>query len=104
MKLDADGVPEIVTGLSNGYMTVRRSDTGEVVFKRQFSSPIADLTVADYRMDPMNQVEQIVVCTEEGEVRAVASWAPPMARARPEPTSRCRPISTSIATISPSAT
>ena len=42
--------------------------TGEVLFKRQFDAPIADLVVADYRMDPMNAVEQIIVCTSEGEV------------------------------------
>jgi Bardet-Biedl syndrome 2 protein len=67
--LDADGVPELVSGLSNGSVVVRRDGSGEVLFKRSFAAAVADLVVADYRRDPMNAIEQIVVCAADGEVR-----------------------------------
>ena len=41
--LDGDGVPEVITGWSSGKVDVRRSKTGEVIFKDSFSSHIAGI-------------------------------------------------------------
>ena len=38
-----DGVPELVTGWSNGKIDVRDSRSGEVIFKDIFSSHIAGI-------------------------------------------------------------
>nr|BCL66089.1 Bardet-Biedl syndrome 2 protein [Volvox africanus] len=64
--LDGDGVPELISGWSNGRMEVRRADTGEVVYRDHLSCPVAAILRADYRNDGM---EQVVVCGVEGEVR-----------------------------------
>nr|BCL66158.1 Bardet-Biedl syndrome 2 protein [Volvox reticuliferus] len=62
--LDGDGVPELISGWSNGR--VRRADTGEVVYRDHLACPVAAILRADYRNDGM---EQVVVCGVEGEVR-----------------------------------
>ncbi|KXZ53986.1 hypothetical protein GPECTOR_5g1 [Gonium pectorale] len=64
--LDGDGLPELISGWSNGRMEVRRADTGEVVYRDHLSCPVAAILRADYRNDGM---EQVVVCGVEGEVR-----------------------------------
>lgn len=64
--LDDDGVPELVTGWSNGKVDARSDRTGEVVFKENLGSAIAGVLDADYRMDGK---QQLVVCSVEGEVR-----------------------------------
>ena len=48
--LDNDGVPELITGWSSGKIDARNSKTGEVVYKDTFSSPIAGIMTADYRL------------------------------------------------------
>ena len=53
-------------GWSNGKLDARNDRTGEVVFKDNFSHPIAGLTQGDYRMD--GRLE-LVACASEGEVR-----------------------------------
>ncbi|KAG2486168.1 hypothetical protein HYH03_015132 [Edaphochlamys debaryana] len=64
--LDGDGLPELISGWSNGRMEVRRADTGEVVYRDHLSCPVAAILRADYRNDGL---EQVVVCGVEGEVR-----------------------------------
>ena len=49
--LDADGVPELISGWSNGAINVRNESTGEVIYKDTFGSAIAGIVKADYRCD-----------------------------------------------------
>ncbi|KAJ8398586.1 hypothetical protein AAFF_G00421140 [Aldrovandia affinis] len=64
--LNADGVVELITGWSNGKIDARSNRTGEVIFKDNFSSSVAGVVEADYRMDGQVQL----ICTSvEGEVR-----------------------------------
>ena len=64
--LDADGVPELISGWSNGSVNVRNEGTGEVIYKDSFGSPIAGIVKADYRSDGH---ENIIICATDGEVR-----------------------------------
>lgn len=64
--LDADGVPELITGWSNGRVEVRKIDDGKLIYKDRFSNPIAHITVADYRMDKR---DEIIACAVDGEIR-----------------------------------
>jgi len=64
--LNGDGVPELVTGWSNGKVDARSDRTGEVVFKENLSTAIAGVVDADYRMDGK---QQLVVCSMDGEVK-----------------------------------
>lgn len=64
--LDGDGVPEIISGWTNGRVEVRKRDSGEVVHRDHLSCPISAILAADYRNDG---VQQVVVCGLEGEVR-----------------------------------
>ncbi|KAF5890839.1 Bardet-Biedl syndrome 2 protein, partial [Clarias magur] len=64
--LNGDGVVELITGWSNGKIDARSDRTGEVIFKDNFSSSVAGVVEADYRMDGQVQL----ICTSvEGEVR-----------------------------------
>ncbi|KAK3236701.1 hypothetical protein CYMTET_53174, partial [Cymbomonas tetramitiformis] len=64
--LDADGVPELISGWSNGKVEVRNNRTGEVVYRDHFTSAIAKLLTADYRNDGS---DQIMACGVDGEVK-----------------------------------
>jgi len=64
--LDGDGLPELISGWSNGRMEVRRAESGEVVYRDHLTSSISSIVRADYRNDG-NQ--QVIVCSIEGEVR-----------------------------------
>ncbi len=68
--LDCDGVPEVFSGWSNGLFTVRREETGEVLFKETMDAPVAGIVSSDYRMDGK---EEVMICSEAGEVRAYLS-------------------------------
>ena len=64
----ADGVPEVVSGWSDGALNVRCVGTGEVVCKDTFEggAGIAGIVKSDYRCDGN---ESLVVCGADGEVR-----------------------------------
>ncbi|XP_071460631.1 BBSome complex member BBS2 isoform X2 [Marmota flaviventris] len=64
--LNSDGVCELITGWSNGKVDARSDRTGEVIFKDNFSSAIAGVVEADYRMDGH---VQLICCSVEGEIR-----------------------------------
>jgi Bardet-Biedl syndrome 2 protein len=64
--INNDGVMEIISGWSNGSFNVRNSDNGEVLFRATLPSQVAGIVRADYRMD---EKEQLMVCTDTGEVR-----------------------------------
>ncbi|XP_041460099.1 Bardet-Biedl syndrome 2 protein homolog [Lytechinus variegatus] len=64
--LDGDGVPELITGWSNGKIDARSDRTGEVVFRDNLSSAIAGIVQGDYRMDGNME---LICCSNEGEVR-----------------------------------
>ncbi|NXU48862.1 BBS2 protein, partial [Turnix velox] len=64
--LNSDGVPELITGWSNGKVDARSDRTGEVIFKDNFASSIAGVVEGDYRMDGTTQ---LICCSVDGEVR-----------------------------------
>ena len=64
--LDGDGVPELVSGWSNGKVEVRMDRTGETVYKDTLSSAVASLQVADYRLDGK---EELIACGVNGELK-----------------------------------
>lgn len=64
--LDGDGVPEIISGWSNGRVEVRRLDTGAVTYRDHLGASVAAILRADYRGDGR---EVLVVCSTEGEVK-----------------------------------
>lgn len=59
--LDSDGVEELVTGWSNGKLEVRNDENGELVYKDKFSSGMAQVLKADYRMDNRDEVVALSV-------------------------------------------
>ncbi|CAH1270190.1 BBS2 [Branchiostoma lanceolatum] len=64
--LDSDGVPELITGWSNGKIDARSDRTGEVIFKDNFSVSLAGIVEGDYRMDGKTE---LICCAVDGEVR-----------------------------------
>eukprot|EP01061_Rhynchopus_euleeides_P013005 TRINITY_DN2281_c0_g2_i1.p1 TRINITY_DN2281_c0_g2~~TRINITY_DN2281_c0_g2_i1.p1 ORF type:complete len:725 (+),score=303.54 TRINITY_DN2281_c0_g2_i1:68-2242(+) len=64
--LDADGIPELVSGWENGKVEGRHDRTGEAVFRDSLPSSISALVVADYRMDGR---PCLVGCSYEGTIR-----------------------------------
>ncbi|KAK9814709.1 hypothetical protein WJX72_010246 [[Myrmecia] bisecta] len=64
--LDGDGIPELISGWSNGRMEVRSDATGEVIYKDILPCSISGIVRGDYRCDG---TDQIIVCSTEGEVR-----------------------------------
>lgn len=64
--INGDGLPEVISGWSNGSLNVRHCDTGEVICRATMSTSIAGMVRSDYRMDGR---EELVVCSEIGEVR-----------------------------------
>ncbi|XP_052802145.1 Bardet-Biedl syndrome 2 protein homolog [Mya arenaria] len=64
--LDSDGVPELITGWSNGKIDARSDRTGEVIFKDNFQNAVAGVVQGDYRHDGG---QQLICVSIEGEVR-----------------------------------
>ena len=64
--LDGDGMPELISGWSNGKIEVRNDHNGEVVYKDYFNSAIAGIVEADYRLD--GRVE-VICAAADGEIR-----------------------------------
>jgi Bardet-Biedl syndrome 2 protein len=68
--LDMDGNNEVFTGWSNGSFTVRRQETGEVIFKDSLDAPVAGIVSCDYRQTGS---QEVLLVSESGEVRAYMS-------------------------------
>ena len=43
--MDSNGTPELITGWSSGKIDIRRTKTGEVIFKDSFSSHVAGIVL-----------------------------------------------------------
>lgn len=63
--INDDGVPELITGWSNGKVDGRNIATGEVVFKCNLQHSIAGVLNCDYKLDGR---EQLICCSVEGDV------------------------------------
>lgn len=64
--LDNDGVPELVSGWSNGRLEVRSINDGQIIYKDMFESPVAAFVTADYRQGGK---DQLICCSLDGTVR-----------------------------------
>lgn len=64
--INADGVPEVVSGWSNGSFNARNDSTGETVYRGQLDTAISSIVVGDYRKDGK---EELIVCSANGEIR-----------------------------------
>lgn len=63
--LNADGVPEVISGWSNGLVSVRSIDNGDNLFKFNMGNSVASILRGDYRMDGK---EELIVCTTNGDI------------------------------------
>uniref|UniRef100_A0A0A9WZM5 Bardet-Biedl syndrome 2 protein n=2 Tax=Lygus hesperus TaxID=30085 RepID=A0A0A9WZM5_LYGHE len=68
--IDGDGIPELITGWSNGKVDARNIKTGDVVFHDILSHGIAGIIVGDY---VMSGKAQLIVCSTHGEIRGYDS-------------------------------
>jgi Bardet-Biedl syndrome 2 protein len=66
--INSDGVPEIISGWSNGKVEVRSQTTGEVLFREMMSSSVSAVMAADFRN---NGTDSLLVCGKDGEVISV---------------------------------
>ncbi|XP_073968440.1 BBSome complex member BBS2-like isoform X1 [Rhodnius prolixus] len=72
--IDGDGVPELITGWSNGKVDARNSRTGEVVFHDVLGHGVAGLVTGDYTMSGKSQ---LIACSVQGEIRGYDSSSIP---------------------------
>lgn len=71
--LNNDGVPELITGWSNGKIDVRNESSGGVIFRDNFNSSVAGIVQGAYTQ-PGN--DQLICCSVEGEVRGYNPLTP----------------------------
>lgn len=64
IDFNSDGKCDIVMGFENGRLEVRDDIAGAMIFKKNFTAPIAKLIYADFRMQNSMQV---ICCTTDGE-------------------------------------
>lgn len=63
--LNCDGIPEVISGWSNGLLNIRNIDNGETLYKQIMPSQIASLVKGDYRLDGK---EELIVCSVNGTI------------------------------------
>ena len=64
--INGDGLPELITGWSSGKVDARNIETGEVIFKDNFTQSIAAIIISDFNMDGQ---DELIICSINGEVR-----------------------------------
>lgn len=64
--LDADGVAELIIGLSNGKFQVRNIDDGKLIYEDSMGSSVAKLVQGDFKMDNNTMV---IACSIDGEMK-----------------------------------
>ncbi|KAH9150352.1 hypothetical protein AeRB84_006779 [Aphanomyces euteiches] len=67
--INGDGELEIVIGWNNGKLEARSIANGAAVYRDHFSSPIAAVLAADYRL---RGTSEIICCATDGEIRGYA--------------------------------
>ncbi|GAB6027833.1 Bardet-Biedl syndrome 2 protein [Chamberlinius hualienensis] len=70
--MNLDGVPELITGWSNGKIDVRNDRSGEVIFKDNFSNSIAGIVAEDYCL---RGTQELICCSTDGEIKAYSPSA-----------------------------
>jgi len=64
--MDGDGVPNVISGWSNGKVEIRDQANGEVVLRDTMATSVSAVLTADYRNDG---TDCLMVCSQNGEVK-----------------------------------
>ena len=75
--MDGDGVPEVISGWSNGKFEVRSQAAGQVVLRDTLSSSVSSVLAADFRNDG---TDCLIVCAQNGEVKGYSPFDPDLGR------------------------